>query len=98
MEWPVLDASWTLSFGHVQVRVVRRIEQMDINPNTGKGGTDAEEVAFAGIVRIGRVQRIKAIELFRRCKSDCAKAVKLARDNHGLSDLQTASYGACQRL
>jgi hypothetical protein len=64
---------------------------MDISPNTGKGGTDTEEVTFAEIMRIGRMQRIKAIQFFRRCKSDCAKAVKLPRDNHGLSNLQTAS-------
>ena len=65
---------------------------MDMNPNTGKGWTDAEEATFAEIMRIGRMERIKAIQLFRRCKSDHAKAVKLARDNYGLSDLQIAAY------
>ena len=51
---------------------------MDINPNTGKGWTDVQEQAtFAEIMRIGRMERIKAIQLFRRCKSDHAKAVKL---------------------
>jgi hypothetical protein len=65
---------------------------VDMNPNTGKGWTDAEEATFSEIMRIGRMERIKAIQLFRRCKSDHAKAVKLARDNYGLSDLQIAAY------
>ena len=65
---------------------------MNINANTGIGWTDAEEATFAQIMRIGRMERIKAIQLFRRCNSDHAKAVKLARDNHGLSDLQIAAY------
>jgi hypothetical protein len=52
---------------------------MDINPNTGKRWTDTEEATFAEIMRIGRMERIKAIQLIRRCKSDHAKAVKLAR-------------------
>jgi hypothetical protein len=65
---------------------------VDMNPNPGKGWTDAEEATFSEIMRIGRMERIKAIQLFRRCKSDHAKAVKLARDNYGLSDLQIAAY------
>jgi len=65
---------------------------VDMNPNAGKGWTDAEEATFSEIMRIGRMERIKAIQLFRRCKSDHAKAVKLARDNYGLSDLQIAAY------
>ena len=64
---------------------------MDINPNTGKGWTDAEEATFAQIMRVGRMDRIKAIQLFRRCKSDHAKAIKLARKQLR-SDGQVAAY------
>jgi hypothetical protein len=55
---------------------------MDINPNTGKGWTDAGEAAFAEIMRIGRMERIKAIQLFRRCKSDHAKAIRVFLPGH----------------
>jgi demethoxyubiquinone hydroxylase (CLK1/Coq7/Cat5 family) len=65
---------------------------MCTNPNTGKGWTDAEEATFADIMRIARVGRIAAIQLYRRCKSNATKAVKLARDNYGLSDAQIAAY------
>jgi hypothetical protein len=64
---------------------------MDTNPNTGKGWTDAEEATFAQIMRVGRMDRIKAIQLFRRCKSEHAKAVKLARKQLR-SDGQVAAY------
>ena len=66
--------------------------KMNINPRTGKGWTDAEELTFADIMRIGRMGRIAAIQLFRRCKSDHAKALKLAQDNYGLSDAQVAGF------
>lgn len=52
--------------------------------------TETEEATFAEIMRIGRMGRIAAIQLFRRCKSDHAKALKLARENYGLSDAQIA--------
>ncbi len=65
---------------------------MDINPNTCKGWTDTEEATFAEIMRIGRMERIKAIQLFRRCKSDPATAVKLAQANYGLSEAQVAGF------
>ena len=64
---------------------------MDINPNTGKGWTDTEEVTFAEIMRIGRMERIRAIQLFRRCKSDHVRAVRLARKNYGVSHAQLAA-------
>lgn len=60
------------------------------NPRTGKGWTDAEEVTFAEIMRIARMGRIAAIQLFRRCKSDHAKAVKFAQDNYGMTAEQIA--------
>ncbi len=63
---------------------------MWLNPRTGKGWTDEEETTFADIMRIARMGRMAAIQLFRRCKSHHAKAVKLARDNYGLSDAQVA--------
>lgn len=61
-----------------------------MNPNTGKGWTDAEEATFAEIMRIGRMERIRAIQLFRRCKSDHAKALRLAQANYGRSTAQLA--------
>ena len=63
-----------------------------LNENTAKGWTDQEEATFATIMRIARMGRIEAIHLFRRCKSDPAKAVKVAQDNYGLSDAQKAAY------
>jgi hypothetical protein len=64
------------------------------NPNTGKGWTDAEETTFAAIMRIGRgrLSRIQAIQLFFRCKKNHARALKMAQDNYGLSDVQMAAY------
>ena len=63
---------------------------MWLNAKTGKGWTDGEETTFADIMRIARMGRIAAIQLFRRCKSNHAKAVKLAAENYGLSDAQIA--------
>ena len=70
----------------------RKEKQMKviINPRTGKGWTDEEEATFADIMRIGRVERIGAIQLFRRCKSDHAKAIKLAQVNYGRTEEQLA--------
>jgi hypothetical protein len=48
-----------------------------INDKTGKGWTDAEETTFKSIMLTGR-SRIEAIQLFRRCKSNHAKALRLA--------------------
>jgi hypothetical protein len=62
------------------------------NENTGKGWTDQEEATFASIMRIARMSRIAAIQFFRRCRSDHAKALKLAQGNYGLSDAQKAAY------
>jgi hypothetical protein len=63
-----------------------------MNANTGKGWTDEEEATFASIMRIARFGRIAAIQLFRRCRSNHTKALKLAQDNYGLSDVQVAAY------
>ena len=63
---------------------------MDINLNTDNGWTDAEEATFADIVRITRMDRIAAIQLFRRCKSDHTKAVRLARRNYTMTDERAA--------
>lgn len=62
------------------------------NENTGGAWTDHEEATFASIMRIARMSRIEAIQFFRRCRSDHAKALKLAQDNYGLSDAQKAAY------
>jgi hypothetical protein len=65
---------------------------MWINPKTGKGWTDEQEATFATIMRVGHLTRIKAIQLFRRCRSNHAKALKLAQENYGLSDVRAATY------
>jgi hypothetical protein len=65
---------------------------MWINPNTGKGWTDDEEATFAEIMRITGMERIAAIQLFRRCKSNAVKAINVARRNCGLSDAQVAVH------
>ena len=62
------------------------------NVRTGKGWTDAEETTFAEIMRTGNLTRIKAIQLFKRCKSNPARALELARENYGRSEARTASY------
>ena len=59
---------------------------------TGKGWTDAEEQTFAEIMRIGRMARMDAIRLYRRCRSDAAKALRLAEEHYGMSDTQAAAY------
>lgn len=53
---------------------------MWINSNTGKGWTDAEEVTFADIMRIGHLTRIKANQLWARCKHNTEKALALAAE------------------
>lgn len=50
------------------------------NPNIGKGWTDAEEVTFTSIMRVGHLTRIKAIQLFKRCSSSATKALRLAAE------------------
>jgi len=63
---------------------------MWINPRTGKGWTDPEEETFEEIMQIARMERIAAIQLFRRCRSDHAKAVRLAQANYGRTEAQIA--------
>jgi head-tail adaptor len=53
-----------------------------LNPNTGKGWTDAEERAFAEIMAASRLSRLEAIRLWKRCRKDTAKAVRLAKGNY----------------
>jgi hypothetical protein len=54
--------------------------------------TDEEEILFAEIVTItrGRFARIQAIQLYKRVKSNPAKARKLAKG--AFSDAQAAGY------
>jgi hypothetical protein len=68
---------------------------MWINPNTGKGWTDAEEATFADIMRISHKERIAAIQLFRRCRSNATKALKLAAE-YGVT-AQAAEAGNAAR-
>lgn len=65
------------------------------NPKTGKAWTDAEEAAFADIMRVGRMERIKAIQLFKRCKSNPVKALKLAAE---YGDMKTVNIARGESL
>lgn len=53
-----------------------------MNPETGKGWTDAEERAFAQIMAASRLTRIQAIHLWKRCGKDAHKALHLAKSNY----------------
>jgi hypothetical protein len=68
---------------------------MWINPKTGKGWTDAEEATFAEIMRIGYLTRIKAIQLFRRCRSNEVKAIRMAAE-YGAAPRASASVNAAR--
>lgn len=48
------------------------------NPRTSKSWNDFEESAFAAIMNAGLLERLPAIRLYRRCKSDLARALVLA--------------------
>lgn len=61
------------------------------NPTTGKGWTDAEEATFADIMRIGRMAHMDAIRLYRRCKSDPGKALRVAKRDYEMSDERAAA-------
>jgi hypothetical protein len=63
-----------------------------LNPRTGKGWTDEEEQVFAEIMRAGRLERLPAIRLYKRCRSNASEAVTLARECYGLSEEQLAAY------
>jgi hypothetical protein len=65
---------------------------LDINPKTGKGWTDLEETVFAEIMEIGRMERIPAIHLYRRCGSNPEKALRCAREWYGLTEAQETAY------
>lgn len=49
---------------------------------TGKGWTPAEESIFAEIMAVSRLTRIESIRLWKRCKKDAVKALKLAKDSY----------------
>ncbi len=55
---------------------------MWINPKTGKGWTDDEEAIFAKIQACSRLNRIQAIQLYRRVNSNAAKALEIARSTY----------------
>jgi hypothetical protein len=44
--------------------------------------TDREEAIFADIQRVSRLNRIEAIQLWKRCSRDAAEAIILARKNY----------------
>jgi len=68
--------------------------RQEMNPKTGKGKgwTDAEETLFREIMRIGRMERIPAIHLYRRCRSNPDKALRCAREWYRLTEAQEAAY------
>ena len=47
-----------------------------------KGWTDDEERLFADIMSVSRLSRIQAIQLWKRCRENAAKAVRLAAKNY----------------
>ena len=53
-----------------------------INPNTGKGWTDDEEAAFAQIQTVSRLNRIKAIHLWKRCRKNTERALAVAERDY----------------
>jgi hypothetical protein len=57
-------------------------ESLWINPHTGKGWTDEEEKAFAEIQAASRLNRIRALHLWKRCRKNLAKALDLARQDY----------------
>jgi hypothetical protein len=54
---------------------------MYLNPETDKGWTPDEESAFEQIARAGDIQRLPAIRLWRRCRQDLSRALRLAQEN-----------------
>ncbi len=55
---------------------------MWINPKTGKGWTDGEEGIFANIQATSRLNRIQAIQLYRRVNSNAVKALEIAKNTY----------------
>ncbi len=65
---------------------------MWINPKTDKGWTDEEEAAFAQIQECSRLNRIEAIQLYRRVNDDTTKALAIAKSNYPpLTEVQLTS-------
>lgn len=71
---------------------------MWINPNTGKGWTDAEEAAFAQIMAAGRLERLPAIRLYRRCRCALNRALQIASESSELKGKRNVSGRHAQRL
>lgn len=57
-----------------------------------KEWTAAEESAFRQIMTVSDLERLPAIRLYRRCKSNLAKALQIAKDCYGMSDTQKTAY------
>lgn len=60
---------------------------MDINPNTGKGWTDAEEATFAQIKRVGRIAHgphLCGYFCLRKTQTICFALVKTCRHRRGV--------------
>ena len=58
----------------------------------GKGWTDAEENTFAEIMRVGQLERIPAIHLYKRCRCNSEKAVIFAREFYSPTEAQVNAY------
>lgn len=58
---------------------------MWINERTGKGWTDQEETQFAQLMEAGNLERIKAIQLWKRFGKEMTKAMKHATEHAKIS-------------
>jgi hypothetical protein len=58
------------------------------NAETGKGWTPDEESAFEQIARAGDIERLSAIRLWKRCRQDLTKALRLAQETYALTPAQ----------
>jgi hypothetical protein len=55
---------------------------MWINQSTGKGWTDSEETLFSEMQNVSRLNRVRCIQLYRRCKSNPEKALAMAKRDY----------------
>jgi hypothetical protein len=62
--------------------------------------TPAEERAFSQLIQVGRLKRMEAIRLYRRCKDNLKRALSIAAANAPTAEEVTrrASFGQSARL
>jgi hypothetical protein len=64
------------------VGAMRKVDGMYVDPQTSKGWADAEERTFVEITAASRLARVQAIQLWKRCRKDTGKALRLAKENY----------------